>query len=70
MPLFGVHYIVFMATPYTEVSGTLWQVQMHYEMLFNSFQVRSARRGPAEGGGRGPASPSAAPLRPLCGRGP
>ena len=41
MPLFGVHYIVFMATPYTEVSGTLWQVQMHYEMLFNSFQVRS-----------------------------
>lgn len=42
MPLFGVHYIVFMATPYTEVSGTLWQVQMHYEMLFNSFQVHSA----------------------------
>lgn len=41
MPLFGVHYIVFMATPYTEVSGTLWQVQMHYEMLFNSFQVSS-----------------------------
>lgn len=40
MPLFGVHYIVFMAMPYTEVSGTLWQVQMHYEMLFNSFQVR------------------------------
>ena len=36
MPLFGVHYIVFMATPYTEVSGTLWQVQMHYEMLFNT----------------------------------
>ncbi|XP_012494631.1 PREDICTED: parathyroid hormone/parathyroid hormone-related peptide receptor isoform X2 [Propithecus coquereli] len=41
MPLFGVHYIVFMATPYTEVSGTLWQVQMHYEMLFNSFQVQA-----------------------------
>lgn len=39
MPLFGVHYIVFIATPYTEVSGMLWQVQMHYEMLFNSFQV-------------------------------
>ncbi|XP_022353880.1 parathyroid hormone/parathyroid hormone-related peptide receptor isoform X2 [Enhydra lutris kenyoni] len=38
MPLFGVHYIVFMATPYTEVSGTLWHIQMHYEMLFNSFQ--------------------------------
>uniref|UniRef100_A0A6I8PKI9 Parathyroid hormone/parathyroid hormone-related peptide receptor n=1 Tax=Ornithorhynchus anatinus TaxID=9258 RepID=A0A6I8PKI9_ORNAN len=38
MPLFGVHYIVFMALPYTDVSGTLWQVQMHYEMLFNSFQ--------------------------------
>lgn len=45
MPLFGVHYIVFMATPYTEVSGTLWQVQMHYEMLFNSFQVRWPRPG-------------------------
>nr|XP_034959509.1 parathyroid hormone/parathyroid hormone-related peptide receptor-like [Zootoca vivipara] len=38
MPLFGVHYIVFMAMPYTEVSGIIWQIQMHYEMLFNSFQ--------------------------------
>ncbi|XP_053119447.1 parathyroid hormone/parathyroid hormone-related peptide receptor isoform X2 [Hemicordylus capensis] len=38
MPLFGVHYIVFMAMPYTEVSGILWQIQMHYEMFFNSFQ--------------------------------
>ncbi|XP_020854757.1 parathyroid hormone/parathyroid hormone-related peptide receptor isoform X3 [Phascolarctos cinereus] len=38
MPLFGVHYIVFMAMPYTDVSGILWQIQMHYEMLFNSFQ--------------------------------
>lgn len=52
MPLFGVHYIVFMATPYTEVSGTLWQVQMHYEMLFNSFQVRGPR--PGLGAGRCP----------------
>lgn len=40
MPLFGVHYIVFMAMPYTEVSGVPWQIQMHYEMLFNSFQVK------------------------------
>lgn len=39
MPLFGVHYVVFMAMPYTEVSGLLWQIQMHYEMLFNSSQV-------------------------------
>lgn len=39
VPLFGVHYTVFMALPYTEVSGTLWQIQMHYEMFFNSFQV-------------------------------
>ncbi|XP_030112358.4 parathyroid hormone/parathyroid hormone-related peptide receptor-like [Taeniopygia guttata] len=38
MPLFGVHYVVFMAMPYTEVSGILWQIQMHYEMLFNSSQ--------------------------------
>uniref|UniRef100_A0A8C8LY05 Parathyroid hormone/parathyroid hormone-related peptide receptor n=1 Tax=Oncorhynchus tshawytscha TaxID=74940 RepID=A0A8C8LY05_ONCTS len=38
MPLFGVHYIVFMAMPYTEVTGVPWQIQMHYEMLFNSFQ--------------------------------
>ncbi|KAK6492093.1 parathyroid hormone/parathyroid hormone-related peptide receptor-like [Huso huso] len=38
MPLFGVHYIVFMAMPYTDVSGIPWQIQMHYEMLFNSFQ--------------------------------
>ncbi|MGH0131254.1 UNVERIFIED_CONTAM: hypothetical protein FKN15_055180 [Acipenser sinensis] len=41
MPLFGVHYIVFMAMPYTEVSGIPWQIQMHYEMLFNSFQVQA-----------------------------
>lgn len=40
MPLFGVHYVVFMAMPYTDVSGVLWQIQMHYEMLFNSSQVR------------------------------
>lgn len=39
MPLFGVHYMVFMAMPYTEVSGVLWQIQMHYEMVFNSSQV-------------------------------
>ncbi|XP_029561127.1 parathyroid hormone/parathyroid hormone-related peptide receptor [Salmo trutta] len=38
MPLFGVHYIVFMAMPYTEVTEVPWQIQMHYEMLFNSFQ--------------------------------
>ncbi|KAK1794390.1 hypothetical protein P4O66_011276 [Electrophorus voltai] len=38
MPLFGVHYMVFMALPYTEVTGLLWQVQMHYEMFFNSLQ--------------------------------
>lgn len=40
MPLFGVHYIVFNAMPYTEVSGIPWLIQMHYEMLFNSFQVK------------------------------
>ena len=40
MPLFGVHYIVFMAMPYTDVSGIPWQIQMHYELLFNSFQAR------------------------------
>lgn len=38
MPLFGVHYIIFNAMPYTEVSGVPWLIQMHYEMLFNSFQ--------------------------------
>ncbi|XP_040200927.1 parathyroid hormone/parathyroid hormone-related peptide receptor-like isoform X1 [Rana temporaria] len=38
MPLFGVHYVVFMAIPYTEVTGLLWQIQMHYEMFFNSSQ--------------------------------
>uniref|UniRef100_A0A8D0HNN3 Parathyroid hormone/parathyroid hormone-related peptide receptor n=1 Tax=Sphenodon punctatus TaxID=8508 RepID=A0A8D0HNN3_SPHPU len=38
MPLFGVHYVVFMAMPYTEISGILWQIQMHYEMFFNSSQ--------------------------------
>ncbi|XP_066440955.1 parathyroid hormone/parathyroid hormone-related peptide receptor [Eleutherodactylus coqui] len=38
MPLFGVHYIVFISLPYTEVNGLVWHIQMHYEMLFNSFQ--------------------------------
>ncbi|XP_016424947.1 parathyroid hormone 3 receptor [Sinocyclocheilus rhinocerous] len=38
MPLFGVHYMLFMALPYTDVTGLLWQIQMHYEMLFNSSQ--------------------------------
>ncbi|XP_030606861.1 parathyroid hormone/parathyroid hormone-related peptide receptor [Archocentrus centrarchus] len=38
MPLFGVHYIIFHAMPYTEVSAIPWLIQMHYEMLFNSFQ--------------------------------
>ncbi|MBN3296531.1 PTH1R protein, partial [Amia calva] len=38
MPLFGVHYMLFMALPYTEVTGLLWQIQMHYEMIFNSSQ--------------------------------
>ncbi|ROL40988.1 Parathyroid hormone/parathyroid hormone-related peptide receptor [Anabarilius grahami] len=41
MPLFGVHYMLFMALPYTEVTGLLWQIQMHYEMLFNSSQVQA-----------------------------
>lgn len=40
MPLFGVHYIIFNAMPYTEVSEVPWLIQMHYEMLFNSFQVK------------------------------
>ncbi|XP_053496570.1 parathyroid hormone 3 receptor [Ictalurus furcatus] len=38
MPLFGVHYMVFMGLPYTEVNGLLWQIQMHYDMFFNSLQ--------------------------------
>ncbi|RXN12351.1 parathyroid hormone parathyroid hormone-related peptide receptor-like protein [Labeo rohita] len=41
MPLFGVHYMLFMALPYTDVTGLLWQIQMHYEMLFNSSQVQA-----------------------------
>lgn len=43
MPLFGVHYIIFNAMPYTEVSGIPWLIQMHYEMLFNSFQVTKTK---------------------------
>ncbi|XP_028986571.1 parathyroid hormone/parathyroid hormone-related peptide receptor [Betta splendens] len=38
MPLFGVHYIIFSAMPYTPVFELPWLIQMHYEMLFNSFQ--------------------------------
>ncbi|XP_063780585.1 parathyroid hormone/parathyroid hormone-related peptide receptor [Pseudophryne corroboree] len=38
MPLFGVHYIVFISLPYTDVSEVVWHIQMHYEALLNSFQ--------------------------------
>ncbi|XP_032812989.1 parathyroid hormone/parathyroid hormone-related peptide receptor-like isoform X2 [Petromyzon marinus] len=38
MPLFGVHYVLFAAMPYTDVIGLAWQIQMYYEMTFNSFQ--------------------------------
>ena len=57
MPLFGVHYIVFMAMPYTEVSGVPWQIQMHYEMLFNSFQVLNETVSSAGVGNPGPGVP-------------
>ncbi|XP_041848999.1 parathyroid hormone/parathyroid hormone-related peptide receptor isoform X2 [Melanotaenia boesemani] len=38
MPLFGVHYIIFISMPYTEMSEIPWMIQMHYDMLFSSFQ--------------------------------
>lgn len=76
MPLFGVHYVVFMAMPYTEVSGVLWQIQMHYEMLFNSSQVRrhraaspapnTAPRSSGEGGGTRTQHPGSGLKLHLC----
>ncbi|KAK2822540.1 hypothetical protein Q5P01_022605 [Channa striata] len=38
IPLFGVHYIIFHTMPDTKVFEVPWLIQMHYEMLFNSFQ--------------------------------
>ncbi|XP_069471714.1 parathyroid hormone 2 receptor isoform X1 [Ambystoma mexicanum] len=35
--VFGVHYIVFMCLPHT-LSGLGWQIRMHFELFFNSFQ--------------------------------
>nr|KAG5691865.1 hypothetical protein BaRGS_033469 [Batillaria attramentaria] len=37
IPLFGVHYIVFLGLP-EHVSPTLELVKLYYEMFFNSFQ--------------------------------
>lgn len=41
IPLFGVHYIVFLGLP-DNVSPTAELVKLYYEMFFNSFQVRGA----------------------------
>lgn len=35
--------MLFMALPYTDVTGLLWKIQMHYEMLFNSSQVKQVQ---------------------------
>ncbi|XP_078539809.1 parathyroid hormone 2 receptor [Lissotriton helveticus] len=35
--VFGVHYIVFVCLPHT-LTGLGWQIRMHFELFFNSFQ--------------------------------
>lgn len=39
--VFGVHYIVFICLPHS-FTGLGWEIRMHCELFFNSFQVRSA----------------------------
>lgn len=39
--VFGVHYIVFLCLPHS-FAGRGWEVRMHCELFFNSFQVDSA----------------------------
>uniref|UniRef100_A0A8C3SUL0 Parathyroid hormone 2 receptor n=1 Tax=Chelydra serpentina TaxID=8475 RepID=A0A8C3SUL0_CHESE len=36
--VFGVHYIVFVCLPHT-FTGLGWQIRMHCELFFNSFQI-------------------------------
>ncbi|KAJ6624283.1 hypothetical protein lerEdw1_014824, partial [Lerista edwardsae] len=38
--VFGVHYIVFVCLPHT-FTGLGWEIRMHCELFFNSFQVQS-----------------------------
>ena len=38
IPLFGVHYIVFIGLP-AKVDQNIELVKLYYEMFFNSFQV-------------------------------
>ncbi|XP_069841415.1 parathyroid hormone 2 receptor isoform X3 [Dendropsophus ebraccatus] len=35
--VFGVHYIVFVCLPHT-FTGLAWEIRMHFELFFNSFQ--------------------------------
>ncbi|XP_041056609.1 parathyroid hormone 2 receptor-like [Carcharodon carcharias] len=35
--VFGVHYIVFVGVPHT-FTGLAWEIRMHFELFFNSFQ--------------------------------
>ncbi|KAG8432777.1 hypothetical protein GDO86_017134 [Hymenochirus boettgeri] len=37
--VFGVHYIVFVCLPHT-FTGLAWEIRMHFELFFNSFQVQ------------------------------
>ncbi|KAH3720388.1 hypothetical protein DPMN_063291 [Dreissena polymorpha] len=41
IPLFGVHYIVFIGLP-DNVDETTELVKLYYEMFFNSFQVTAS----------------------------
>ena len=40
IPLFGVHYIVFLGLPDKHVNETAQLVKLYFEMFFNSIQVR------------------------------
>jgi hypothetical protein len=39
--VFGVHYIVFICQPHS-FTGLWWEIRMHCELFFNSFQVNSS----------------------------
>lgn len=41
--VFGVHYIVFICQPHS-FSGLWWEIRMHCELFFNSFQVTGSLR--------------------------
>lgn len=42
IPLFGVHYVIFLGLPDEDVEPEAEVIKLYFEMFFNSFQVLQA----------------------------